>query len=103
MSEIIKILDSRFVTDRDIRVTKALVSSVEYSELKQRITELEQQLKTASGDAELIEKACKITDDEISEFRNKYAPVHRIGIEFGAEWMRQEILKRLRQQQTNGE
>jgi len=51
MSEIIKILDSRFVTDRDIRVTKALVSSVEYSELKQRITELEQQLKTARKEA----------------------------------------------------
>lgn len=51
MSEVIKQLDSRFVTDRDVRVTRALVSLDEYSQLKQHITELEQQLKTAKQDA----------------------------------------------------
>lgn len=71
MSEIIKILDSRFVTDRDIRVTKALVSSVEYSELKQRITELEQQLKTANGQSERLyislQKTISITNKLLDE------------------------------------
>lgn len=67
------------------------------------ILDEEPQQSLAHIQADAVDEASNISDDEISGFRNKYAPIHRVGIEFGAEWMRQQIRNRAQQLRDKAE